>query len=250
MTADVIYEATEAVTNIPIPGVNQFIESLRNVPKLDQYAGELTYAQVLLSLTIAAALGALIANHPKRNVEADGPVYDKELKNTKILICVAGAVMVALIQGSLERAFGLVGLGSFVRYRTALRNPVDLSIIFLLIGLGMACGLQYYEFAIAVAGFIYVLIYLLEFSGMAERNIWTLKVDTTDPARVEKVFCDLAQEKNLRILRMKSSKQRGGYRCRFRCKQQLDTDLLTKEIQRRCGEGIRYTRFEWEFEQR
>ncbi|MDX9752407.1 MAG: DUF4956 domain-containing protein, partial [bacterium] len=133
--------------------------------EVSHYIGTLSYVEILIALIAAATMGAFIAFHPKRQAEAGGPASDRELKNTLIMIPVAGVVMVALVQDSLARAFGLVGLGSFVRFRTNMRNPLDLSIIFILIGLGMACGLKMYEFAITITGFLYVLLYILNFTS-------------------------------------------------------------------------------------
>jgi uncharacterized membrane protein YhiD involved in acid resistance len=210
------------------------------------YVEQLDYGQILVALTLSAIMGALIAFHPKRQAESGGPASDKELKKTMIIIPVAGAVMVALVQGSLERAFGLVGLGSFVRYRTAMRNPVDLSIIFILIGLGMACGLQQYRFALTITGFLYILLYILEFTSGAYLYTWNLKIDSTKPLLVERVFVDLAKENNFHIIRIRSSKQGGQFRCRFTAKKQIDTDKLTEDIKEYCGEDVFFTRVDWE----
>ena len=162
MLLNIVRWTLENPSPLMLSKVLAFTDQLKesSTGSFDRYAGDLTYFQILISLSLAAVLGALIAYHPWRQIEVDGPVKDRELKKTLILIAVAGAIMVALIQGSLERAFGLVGLGSFVRYRTSLRNPADLSIIFILIGLGMACGLQFYEFAITITGFIYLLLFM------------------------------------------------------------------------------------------
>ena len=46
------------------------------------------------------------------------------------------------------RAFGIAGAASIVRFRTPVEDPKDVTIIFLLMSLGMACGLG----AFAVAG--------------------------------------------------------------------------------------------------
>jgi len=247
-------ETLQRVIENPLPILlaksNTLSKTLEDYANSSQTAYHLPYTQVLLSLGMAAGLGALIAYHPRRQIEVDGPVRDRELKKTLILITVAGAVLVTLIQGSLERAFGLVGLGSFVRYRTSLRNPVDLSIIFILIGLGMACGLNYFEYAITIAGFIYVLLFILDFKGWSHGETWLLKVDTTHPALVDKVFRSMAEENRFRILRIKSSKQRGGFRCQFLCKSGLDIDHLTQDLRSRCGEEVHFSRIDWDLEKR
>jgi uncharacterized membrane protein YhiD involved in acid resistance len=240
---------------VPIPDGSNLLESAWETAKgifqsstPEQYASELSYIEILLALTVASLLGAVIAYHPNRHMESTGPVSDKELKNTQILLCVAGAIMVALIQGSIERAFGLVGLGSFVRYRTTLRNPVDLSIILILIGLGMACGLQLYEFAITMTGFMYILLYLLEVRLGRKQTVWMLKVDTNEPTRVERAFREIAAQQKYRILRLRADAGGSNLRCRFISRKAVDTEALTDLIQEKSGEGVHFARFQWEQE--
>ena len=204
------------------------------------------YGQILFALTTAAILGAFIAFHPKRHGEPGGPVSEKELKKTMIMIPVAGVVMVSLVQDNLARAFGLVGIGNFVRFRTAMRNPGDLAIIFILIGVGMACGMQQYEFSATITGFFYILMYVLDFSAGACHFSWNLRIDSTNPLLVERIFNQIARNNNLRIHKVRSSKQGGNFRCNFSAKRQIDTDALTEDIKELCGEEVIFTRFDWE----
>jgi uncharacterized membrane protein YhiD involved in acid resistance len=67
----------------------------------------------------------------------------RELLKAQVLVTMAGALLVVVIgddEGASARAFGLLGLGSFVRFRSALKSPADTAMLFLLIGIGMACG--------------------------------------------------------------------------------------------------------------
>ncbi|MGC9326903.1 MAG: DUF4956 domain-containing protein [Candidatus Hinthialibacter sp.] len=217
-------------------------------PLSAQYHEELSYVQILVSLSVAAILGSLIAYHPKRHIESMGPVSDREMRNTQILICVAGAIMVVLIQGSLERAFGLVGLGSFVRYRTALRNPFDLSIIFVLIGLGMASGLENYKLAFTVTGFIYILLYVMALNKSAYQHRWQLRIDSNDPLKVDEAFRDIAQRYNFKIIKLRRSRETGRFNCLFIAKRPFNTDELTQEIKQECGDQTLFSRFDWELE--
>ena len=49
--------------------------------------------------------------------------------------------MVVVIGDNVARAFGLVGLGSFIRFRSGISDPRDAAVMFVMIGIGMACGL-------------------------------------------------------------------------------------------------------------
>lgn len=229
-------------------GAQNLISQIEDPSHFDQYAGDLSYLELILALSTASILGALIAYHPKQKTEMDAPITNHELRKTQIVICVAGAIMVALIQGSLERAFGLVGLGSFVRYRTALRNPFDLATIFILIGLGMACGLQYYEFALTITCFFYVLLYFLDFQSPDNLDLWTFKVQSSDPDRVERSFRNIADDKKFRVSKIKTNKELGLFHCKFRSKKPFNREDVNKFIREQCGENINIVRLDWEQE--
>src|SRR4030095_4126565 len=85
----------------------------------------------------AALIGALVtAIHTP--VSRDRP---KSLEQAQTLLCVSGAMMMIIIGNSLARAFGIAGAAGIVRFRTPVDDPKDVTILFLLMGLGMAAGL-------------------------------------------------------------------------------------------------------------
>ena len=115
----------------------------------------------LLRLSVAAIGGVIIAYHPRRRPR----FLDEERQQTartQVLMAVAAAVMVLVIGESTARAFGLLGLGSAIRFRTNVHSSVDAAVLFLLMGIGMAAGLGEIRLAIVVTVFTFVALYLLE----------------------------------------------------------------------------------------
>jgi uncharacterized membrane protein YhiD involved in acid resistance len=91
----------------------------------------------------AALLGALFTFLPARWRELRKKKKGVEMLKAQVLFCTAGAMLVVVIgtdKHAAARAFGLLGLGSFIRFRTVLKNPTDTAVFFILIGIGMACG--------------------------------------------------------------------------------------------------------------
>jgi hypothetical protein len=70
------------------------------------------------------------------------------MEQAQVLLAVSGALMMIIVGDSLARAFGLAGAASIIRFRTPVDDPRDVTVLFLLMGLGMACGLG----ALPVAG--------------------------------------------------------------------------------------------------
>lgn len=119
---------------------------------------------LLLRLVVAAAIGAILAMHPLRRRTGGKGKRAVRMVQTQIILTVAAALMVIIIGDSFERAMGLVGLGSFIRFRNVVSSPVETALIFVHIGLGMACGLgQYAIAAVGGAAFLVLLIPVLYF---------------------------------------------------------------------------------------
>lgn len=113
----------------------------------------------------AAALGALFTFVPVRYKKMRKKRKGVEFLKAQVLFCTAGAMLVGVIgsdEHAAARAFGLLGLGSFIRFRTSLKNPTDTAVFFMLIGIGMACGIGRPAGALFGTLFLMLLLTLLE----------------------------------------------------------------------------------------
>ncbi len=124
-----------------------------------------------------------------------------EMVQAQILLCAAAAVVTAVIGNSLAKAFGLVGLGGFVRFRSGLKDPRDAAILFLVIGLGMACGHGDLELAMVGTGFVAVLLLAADLftrgDGFPQRLKLTAEAD--DVATAEAVLRKAFGERNVLV---------------------------------------------------
>lgn len=134
---------------------------------------------LLLHLAMAVVMGAVIAYRPWRKLVAR-PSPRREMIHAQILIALAGAVAVTVIGDSLARAFGLVGLGGFIRFRTGIRDPRDAAVFFLLIGLGMACGLGTIGLAMVCALFVGLVVMVLDLMGNGQDHPYIRVTATSD----------------------------------------------------------------------
>jgi uncharacterized membrane protein YhiD involved in acid resistance len=119
---------------------------------------------VSVRLLIAGALAALVAFRPWRRFMGINPPRT-ETTHAQVMIAVAGAMMVVVIGDSLERAFGLVGLGAFIRFRAGIKDPRDAAVMFVMIGIGMACGLTLIPLACGMAVLATILLIYFDFVG-------------------------------------------------------------------------------------
>lgn len=116
-------------------------------------------------LVIAALVGWLVTTVHRPTVQKRRA---RAIAHAQSLFCVAGALMMIIIGDSFARAFGAFGIASMVRFRTALKDPKDATVLFLLIGLGMSAG----RGILAVTGLGTMFLCLL---------LWTLDRDPQKP---------------------------------------------------------------------
>ncbi len=121
-------------------------------------------------LIASAVIGMLVTvvHRQYRGDRTSNPALDQ----AQVLLCVSGAMMMIIIGNSVARAFGVAGAASVIRFRTPVEDARDITILFILMGLGMAAGLG----ALSVAGlgtlFLCALIPLLNvFSSARPRQM-------------------------------------------------------------------------------
>ena len=157
-------------------------------------AGDLTLFHAVMGLFVAFFLTFILALIYKviHREKSDCHVIMHSMIFISVIL--AGAMMV--IGNNLAIAFGLVGAVSIIRFRTAVRNYIDMSFIFVSIVVGMASGLDFYSVAGLITVFTGTLMLLLNFLkfGMSPPSyneyILTLEVKG-GPALTEELFREI-----------------------------------------------------------
>jgi len=83
--------------------------------------------------------------------------------------------MMIIIGNSLARAFGVFGAASLVRFRTPVEDPEDTTMLFLLLGIGMACGLG--SFGVAGLATVFLCGCLFMLNHLGERSLRLMLLD-------------------------------------------------------------------------
>ena len=108
----------------------------------------------LAKLGVASIVGMLVTI-VQRHYRADRDRHaNPNLEQAQVLLCVAGALMMIIIGSSVARAFGIAGAASIIRFRTPVEDARDITVLFILMGLGMAAGLG--GFAVAGLGTLFL----------------------------------------------------------------------------------------------
>ncbi len=98
----------------------------------------LSVQQALHNLIIALIGGMIVAFFYRKTYE--GPGYLNTFVNTLVILSMITALVIMVIGNNLARAFGLVGAMSIIRFRTAVKETLDIVFIFFALAIGMAAG--------------------------------------------------------------------------------------------------------------
>ncbi len=96
-------------------------------------------------------------------------LYDKEFHISMAVISVITAGIIVAMQSSIVISLGMVGALSIVRFRTAIKSPMDLLFLFWSIGTGIICGAGLFELAFVVALMVTIGILILEFMPQVKK---------------------------------------------------------------------------------
>jgi hypothetical protein len=132
----------------------------------------------LVSLPLAAALGAALAFRPRRR---GTPARSAPVIQTQIILAVVGAIVMLVVGASLARAFGIVGAASLVRYRAKIDDPKDAGVMLATLALGLASGVGLYALASLGAAFVIGVLWIIESLEPERRKLFTLKVSAEQP---------------------------------------------------------------------
>lgn len=211
---------------------------------------ELPHLSVLfLRMTIATVLGACVSFRVWRVVWPSATPPTIQGAHAQTLIAAAGAVMVVVIGDHPARAFGLVGIGSLIRFRSGIGDPRDAALMFLMIGIGMACGLGLLVMAAGATGIVCVLLVLLEASGKRVLRRTIVAMNAEDPAALCAGVLRLFPE--MRVLEFgKNQPELGKDSGKVVLELNLRGDMDAAKLQHFLGEqgvpGIRRVAFEYE----
>lgn len=123
--------------------------------------GALNQPFLALAKLVVAALIGLLITVIHRPTSRDKPLT-RSMEQAQVLLCVSGAIVMIIIGDSVARAFGIAGAASIIRFRTPVEDPKDITILFLLMGLGMAAGLGAFGVAGLATAFLCVLLLALD----------------------------------------------------------------------------------------
>lgn len=121
---------------------------------------DVTTTEIVLILAVASLLGLYI--YGAYRVVTRRTFYSKSFNSSLVIMTLITAAIIVTIQSSVVVSLGMVGALSIVRFRTAIKDPMDLVFLFWAISVGIICGAGLFEVAVWLSAAATVLIFALE----------------------------------------------------------------------------------------
>ena len=135
-----------------------FLDMIKN-SVLERLDGSLSLLHILLALIFSLLAGIFILFIYKKTTQK--VAVGRSFMITLLLMCAITATMVLTITSNLALSLGMVGALSIVRFRAAVKDPLDIGFLFWGIAAGITAGAQLYWVAIigtAVIAVIYIIL--------------------------------------------------------------------------------------------
>lgn len=123
-------------------------------------SGDITTGRILVTLGVTVVLAAYI--FIVYYTATKKTFYNKSFNISMALVAVITSAIILAMQSNLVISLGMVGALSIVRFRTAIKDPMDLMFLFWSISTGIICGANMYTIALLSSLIITIGLFLLE----------------------------------------------------------------------------------------
>ena len=150
------------------------VDTIKN-SVLENFGGTITAGDMILSLVVSFVIGIFIIYVYRKTYT--GVVYSKAFSLCILMLSMVTAMIIRTISANISLSLGMVGALSIVRFRTAIKEPVDTAFMFWGISGGIMAGAGFYIPAIVATlaiGVLYFGTYLMGFR-VANRYLLVLK---------------------------------------------------------------------------
>lgn len=188
---------------------------------LEQFTNTISVEAMIASLITAFAIAMFIIIVYRKTFS--GIVYNRNMVLCIVLLALVTSMIIRTINSNLSLSLGMVGALSIVRFRTAIKEPVDTAFMFWAITAGIMSGAGLYLIAI-VGSLVLGLLFYVTFVTAAKAKSQFLLVVMYEASAEQRVAEALKTIENKKL----KSKSTGG-------KSNIE---LTYEIQVNDGEKL------------
>jgi uncharacterized membrane protein YhiD involved in acid resistance len=171
--------------------MEQWLSSIQSV--LQEEVSAIPVGRLFVAVLIACAAGLLVA--AVYRVTFGGVLFSKQFALGLVLLSMITSIIILAISSNLVLSLGMVGALSIVRFRTAVKEPMDTIFMFWALAAGILVGAGFFLIAILATLLVGVLFILLNASGRmflpADSYLLVLRYDPSAEAAVREALTHL-----------------------------------------------------------
>ncbi len=154
---------------------NSFLESTSSISALN----------MTVTLIVSFLIGVFIYQIYKKSYQS--VVFTKSFSMSLVMMTMITALVIMAITSNVVLSLGMVGALSIVRFRSAIKDPMDIIFMFWSIAAGIVTGANLYT--LAILGSIVIGIVIIAFSGsLSENTPYLLVLHYTKEEDEEKIL--------------------------------------------------------------
>ncbi len=190
--------------------------------------GSLTTEGFAMSLLAAFICGMIV--YAVYRFFFKGVIYNNNFNILLVLTSLVTCFIVIVISSNVVLSLGMVGALSIVRYRTAVKDPLDVGFLFWTVAVGVTCGAGLY--LISLLGTIFIsLVYILLVKIRNHRHVYLLIVKYADEAAND-VLRELGPIK--KVLKNKTS-TKGFTELTYEVRVNVDNTAFVNQLSAKAG---------------
>jgi uncharacterized membrane protein YhiD involved in acid resistance len=167
----------------------------------------ITTLNILINVSMSFLVGMFIFYMYKKTFQ--GVLYQRSFNISLVLASAVTSLIIMTISGNLILSLGMVGALSIVRFRTPVKDSMDLIFLFWAISTGIANGVGYYNISIVGSIMIAVFLLLLTRQGKGQPDAFLLVLQLSDPAAENEILDEIKQHADKLLIKSKSISSNG-----------------------------------------
>jgi len=168
---------------------------------LEGFSSDITTTKICITLLFTVILGIYIFFVYK--YKSKSSFYSKEFNTVLAVLPIITAGIVLAMQSNLAISLGMVGALSIVRFRNAIKNPMDLLFLFWSISVGIICGGSIYELAFLLSITITIVLFSMDYIPNKRKSL-LLVINSSDIIVEEQIEQILKESNNSYILKSRT----------------------------------------------
>ena len=172
---------------------------------LDQVAG-FSFLDMVISLALAFAIGLFIFEIYRKTYR--GVMYSRSFGITLIALSMITDLAIMTVTSNVVLSLGMVGALSIVRFRTAIKEPLDIAFLFwsLVVGIMLGAGM----IPLAVFGSIFLGVVLILFANHSTKETPYILVLQCEDEAAERAATAIVEKKVARHIVKSKTVTKGG----------------------------------------